>query len=90
MFFRPIYLPLNEAASGLVLALAKELGISVSGKAGKKHTVLLSSFIFCAQHLGSDHLLQWPYRERKQIPANLFALSSSWFANHSQCPTFPN
>ena len=60
MFFRPIYLPLNEAASGLVLALAKELGISVSGKAGKKHTVLLSSFIFCAQHLGSDHLLQWP------------------------------
>ena len=60
MFFRPIYLPLNEDASGLVLALAKELGISVSGKAGKKHTVLLSSFIFCAQHLGSDHLLQWP------------------------------
>jgi hypothetical protein len=60
MFFRPIYLPLNEAASGLVLALAKELGISVSGKAGTKHTALLSSFIFCAQHLGSDHLLQWP------------------------------
>ena len=60
MFFRPIYLPLNEAASGLVLALATELGISVSGKAGKKHTSLLSSFIFCAQHLDSDHLLQWP------------------------------
>ena len=60
MFFRPIYLPLNEAASGLVLALATELGISVSGKAGKKHTALLSSFIFCVQHLDSDHLLQWP------------------------------
>ena len=60
MIFRPIYLPLNEAASGLVLDLAKELGISVSGKTGKKYTVLLSSFIFCAQNLDSDHLLQWP------------------------------
>ncbi|MDA8840079.1 hypothetical protein N9N80_02145 [bacterium] len=44
--FKPQYLPHNDDAHALVVALAVELGLSLKGITGAKHETILASFLY--------------------------------------------
>ena len=57
--FKPQYLPHNDDAHALVEALAVELGLSLKGSTGAKHTTILASFLYCVQEAGVGAYLDW-------------------------------
>ena len=57
--FKPIYLPYNDMAWTLVSELAAELGLTLMGKAGEKHTAILASFLAYVQIVGVGGDLNW-------------------------------
>ena len=57
--FKPIYLPYNEMAQTMVSELAAELGLTLKGKTGEKHTAVLASFMASVQVVGVGGYLNW-------------------------------
>jgi hypothetical protein len=48
--FLPHYLPFNEAAKQLTREIARELNLSLSGKTGQKHEIIIASFLCAVKH----------------------------------------
>ena len=48
--FLPHYLPYNEAAKLLTYEIARELHLSLSGKTGQKHEIIIASFLCAVKH----------------------------------------
>ena len=48
--FQPHYLPYNEAAKLLTRKIANTLNLSLSGKTGQKHEIIIASFLHAAKH----------------------------------------
>ena len=57
--FKPQYLPYNDDAHALVVALAVELGLSLKGITGAKHETILASFLYCVQEADVGAYLDW-------------------------------
>ena len=57
--FKPQYLPHNDDAHALVVALAVELGLSLKGITGAKHETILASFLYCVQEADVGAYLDW-------------------------------
>ena len=57
--FKPQYLPYNDDAHALVVALAVELGLSLKGITGAKHKTILASFLYCVQEADVGAYLDW-------------------------------
>ena len=48
--FQPHYLPHNQAAERLTNAIARELNLSLSGRTGQKHEIIIASFLSAVKH----------------------------------------
>ena len=48
--FLPHYLPYNEAAKLLTYEIARELHLSLSGKTGQKHEIIIASSLYAVKH----------------------------------------
>ena len=48
--FQPHYLPHNQAAERLTNAIARELNLSLSGRTGQKHEIIIASFLHAVKH----------------------------------------
>ena len=48
--FQPHYLPHNQAAERLTNAIARELNLSLSGRTGQKHEIIIASFLHTVKH----------------------------------------
>ena len=48
--FQPHYLPHNQAAERLTNAIARELNLSLSGRTGQKHEIIIASFLNAVKH----------------------------------------
>ena len=48
--FQPHYLPHNQAAERLTNAIARELNLSLSGRTGQKHKIIIASFLNAVKH----------------------------------------
>lgn len=59
-YFKPIYLPYNDAAKQLLLEVADDLQVSLKGKLGQPKSDVLASFLYYAQSRDSEGLLIWP------------------------------
>lgn len=59
MRYKPQYLPYNDDAHALVVALAVELGLSLKGITGAKHETILASFLYCVQEADVGAYLDW-------------------------------
>ena len=56
--FQPHYLPHNQAAERLTNAIARELNLSLSGKTGQKHEIIIASFL-CAVKYRNENTIVW-------------------------------
>ena len=56
--FYPHYLPCNEAAERLTKQTADALGLSLSGKSGQKHQIILASFLYAVKYR-ADNTIVW-------------------------------
>ena len=56
--FQPHYLPHNQAAELLTNAIARELNLSLSGKTGQKHEIIIASFL-CAVKYRNENTIVW-------------------------------
>ena len=56
--FYPHYLPYNEAAERLTKQTADALGLSLSGKSGQKHQIILASFLYAVKYR-ADNTIVW-------------------------------
>ena len=59
MRYKPQYLPYNDDAHALVVALAVELGLTLKSSTGAKHKTILASFLYCVQEAGVGAYLDW-------------------------------
>ena len=48
--FQPHYLPYNQAAERLTNAIARELNLSLSGRTGQKHEIIIASFLHAVKN----------------------------------------
>ena len=63
MYFKPSYLPQNDAASRLVKTLAEELGLSLN----KKNKIILASFIAVAKNANGTKFNWWTGNDNKKL-----------------------
>jgi len=70
--FCPHYLPYNSVAERLTQQAADTLGLSLSGKSGQKHQIIIASFLHAVKQRADDTIVWRTGKDNKDSDAGSF------------------